>query len=400
MPVGVKRVVYIISVPSFLHFYMKLALSYFFFVHFMRASKFIFWPYSLEYLPKVVFYSHKLLQTTFKTKMLEAETSFMEKEHLSLSYNSKPPLLGEIISQSGLEKRAIALEDYRELDRRRKKIASLKDRVNAIESQLSFFSDKAHQNRNAIRALLHEGNLIENALKEQFSIYADKCKTNSKKIELEITFMVQVKQTEHKIRKSLNTAVEKYARHTNGGQKRNILGVNFFLYYSLEYISKLFYYDIKLLINGIKIKKVSFYLQFLQKEKNSVVAEEAKFRSEGLSYESARKNLLEKYDDQGAAKLQREYDGQSFSRQEREFSIKKKLSVLEDKLLINTKKASSLLEEQNFLENALDDLIYIYQDRFKKNTLEKRTFSWLNQTEFKIRQSMYIAMDGGAWDKK
>nr|YP_009436963.1 hypothetical protein Cyp_tor1Pt1135 [Cyphia tortilis]YP_009436982.1 hypothetical protein Cyp_tor1Pt1508 [Cyphia tortilis]ATG27339.1 hypothetical protein Cyp_tor1Pt1135 [Cyphia tortilis]ATG27358.1 hypothetical protein Cyp_tor1Pt1508 [Cyphia tortilis] len=195
-----------------------------------------------------------------------------------------------------------------------------------------------------------------------------------------------LKQTEHKIRKSLNTAVENYARYMDGGQKRNILGVNFFLYYSLEYISKLFYYDIKLIINGIKLKKVLSYWQFLKKENNSVVAEESKFRSEGLSYESARQNFLVEYDYQGVAKLQRDYDRQRFSRQEREFSIKKKLSFLEDKLIINTKKASSLLEERNFLENALEDQFFIYEEKWGENALEIAFIHWLKQTERKIRK--------------
>nr|YP_009436321.1 hypothetical protein Cyp_bel1Pt0224 [Cyphia belfastica]ATG26498.1 hypothetical protein Cyp_bel1Pt0224 [Cyphia belfastica] len=397
MPVGIARVRYIIFVPSFFHFNMKLALSYFLFVTFMRVSKFIFWPYSLEYLLKLVFYSHKLLQTTFKAQMLLSETSFMEKEYRSLYYNSKPPLLSEIRFQSRLEKRAIAFESYWQLDRRRKTIASLKDRVNAIESQGSFFSDKIKQNRPAVQALVYEGKLIENALEEQFSIYAEKCKTNSNLIELEIRFMVWLKQTNHQIRESLNTAVEKYARYTNGGQKRNILGVNLFIYYSLVYISKLFYYDMKLLINAIKLQTVASYLHFLKKEKNSVVAEEAKFISEDLAYQSARKKLLEKYDRQGAAKLQREYDGQRFSRLEREFSIKKKLSVLEEKLINNTKKGYSLGVEMNVCETALDDLIYIFEDRFIKTTFEKRTVEWLNQTQLKIRESMYNAMDGEAW---
>nr|YP_009436122.1 hypothetical protein Cyp_ang1Pt0223 [Cyphia angustiloba]ATG26299.1 hypothetical protein Cyp_ang1Pt0223 [Cyphia angustiloba] len=400
MSINVTRVLFVIYVPSFLHFHMKLAISYFFFFHFMRASKLMFRPYSLDYIPKLVFYSHKLIQTTFNMKMLWSEISFIDKEYRSLTYNIKPPLLCEIISQSSLAERAIALEDGRELDRRRKKISSLKDRVNAIDSKFSFLSDKKDQNIKAIRALSHERDLIENALEEQFSIYAYKCKTNSLKIELEIALMGWLKQNEEKLRKRLNTAGEKYARYTNGGQKRNILGV-FFLYYSLEYIAKLFYYEIKLLINGIKLKKLSSYRKFINTENNSVVAEEAKFRSEELSHERARKNLLEKYDYQGAAKLQREYDRQRFSRQEKEFSINKKFSVLEDKWIITNKKLSSLFEEQNGLSQALEDLIYIYEDRFR-NTFERKTFRWLNQTEIKIRYIMYTAIEeaAAAWDKK
>nr|YP_009436558.1 hypothetical protein Cyp_den1Pt0849 [Cyphia dentariifolia]YP_009436591.1 hypothetical protein Cyp_den1Pt1727 [Cyphia dentariifolia]ATG26637.1 hypothetical protein Cyp_bu_bu1Pt0831 [Cyphia bulbosa var. bulbosa]ATG26672.1 hypothetical protein Cyp_bu_bu1Pt1694 [Cyphia bulbosa var. bulbosa]ATG26833.1 hypothetical protein Cyp_den1Pt0849 [Cyphia dentariifolia]ATG26868.1 hypothetical protein Cyp_den1Pt1727 [Cyphia dentariifolia] len=142
--------------------------------------------------------------------------------------------------------------------------------------------------------------------------------------------------------------------------------------------------------------KVNFY----KRERDSFLDKGSKFLSEVLSYQIARHNFLVEDDYQEVAKLQRDYDKQTFSMKEKEFSIQKQFSFIEDRWRKNQREAESLLEERNLIENALEEAFFVYEEKCRENALERKLMEWLKQTERKIRKIMYTAINGGAWDKK
>nr|ATG26645.1 hypothetical protein Cyp_bu_bu1Pt1081 [Cyphia bulbosa var. bulbosa]ATG26664.1 hypothetical protein Cyp_bu_bu1Pt1437 [Cyphia bulbosa var. bulbosa] len=351
----------------------------------------IFFIYSVEYLRKLLYYQRKWLESVFNAKMAMYNRTLLEEEKNSLILREYK-IQQELAVQYSRQMEAFASKNYNELIKLIAQTASMKKRRSLMRDQFFFIVARCRQNKRDQVSLAGEIYLIDNARQVQFLVYEEKCRKNA----IAKAFFDWLNRADLKIRQILLPAIYLFSRYLNEVQKSNSFGLNYCLY-SLEYLLKVVFYALKWLYNSFNAKRVFSERSFL--ERALELAKDYKFNSKVLAFKIAKMRLEDGHPDE-LAKLQDNFDNQFYSRKEEDFAHQKQLSFLKDRWQKNERAAESLLEERNLIENTLEAIFFVYQDKCRKNAFAIAFITGLQQNEGNLRKRFYAALNGQAWDNK